>query len=107
MTLIPFHIYVSLMVVYQAVYNLQVGHIPLDVGSGFTGCYSSHIILEKGVAVIKLDDKVSDRVAAPINCALATVFSAVSVLPSDIKQTGKALVQVLTAFMFIKYTCVL
>ena len=46
------------------------------------------------MAVYKLDDRVSDRVAAPINCALATVINALSGKPANVKQTGKALVQV-------------
>lgn len=54
----------------------KVGHTSLAVKQGLNGCYASHIILGPGHHVVPIPDVLSDRVAAPINCALATVMHA-------------------------------
>ncbi len=51
----------------------KYGHAPLDSGSGLNGCYASHVVLRPGTALIPLPDAVTDRMAAPANCALATM----------------------------------
>lgn len=61
----------------------QYGHSALSVGTGFNGCYASHIVLSSGTAVISLPRNVSDKMAAPVNCALATMVNAVSNVPND------------------------
>lgn len=45
-------------------------------GSGLYGCYSTHIVLKKGTCVVQLPDNISNAIAAPANCALATVCCA-------------------------------
>lgn len=50
----------------------------LSDGTGWNGCYASHILLRKGTHVAKLPDNVPSRIAAPLNCALATMVNAVS-----------------------------
>ena len=46
--------------------------------SQLNGCYASHIILHSGTHVSKIPDHVQDRIASPVNCALATMVNAVS-----------------------------
>ena len=62
---------------------LQYGHSVISDGEGFNGCYASHIVLRRGTSVFPIADNVSDRVAAPINCALATMMNAISQIPKD------------------------
>lgn len=45
--------------------------------SGLAGTYASHILLTAGAAVLRVPEAVEDRIAAPINCALATMVNAV------------------------------
>lgn len=73
----------------------QVGHSSLDEGSGFSGCYASHIILDKGIAIFKIEDNVPDRLVAPINCALATMVNAISSIPPEKAWYQTALIQVI------------
>lgn len=54
----------------------KYGHAPLGDGTGFNGTYSSHIVLRAGTAIIPLPDEVTDEMAAPANCALATMIAA-------------------------------
>lgn len=54
----------------------KVGHTPLPFNQGLNGCYASHIILGQGHHIVPIPDELSDRVAAPVNCALATVMHA-------------------------------
>lgn len=42
------------------------------------GCYASHVIIHSGTHVVKIPDHLEDRIASPINCALATMINAVS-----------------------------
>ena len=63
-------------------------------GSGFNGCYATHIIIRKGTKVIKLPNSISDSVAATINCALATMVNSVDQIPANVKRNcNKVLVQ--------------
>jgi putative phosphonate catabolism associated alcohol dehydrogenase len=58
----------------------KYGHAPLDDGSGHNGCYASHIVLRPGTHIVRVPASVPDRVAAPANCALATMVNAISQL---------------------------
>ena len=89
-TLMHGYIIITIMHVFQ------YGHTQLSSGpAGFSGCYASHIVLRRGTTIVKIPPHVPDSVAAPINCALATVVSAVSAIPrGDTYRT--ALVQVST-----------
>ena len=64
---------------HQKCYSLfKYGHSHLSDGTGWNGCYASHIVLRKGTHVTKLPDNLPSRIAAPLNCALATMVNAVS-----------------------------
>jgi putative phosphonate catabolism associated alcohol dehydrogenase len=54
----------------------KYGHAPLDDGTGFNGTYASHVVLRAGTALFPLPDAVTDEMAAPANCALATMVAA-------------------------------
>ncbi|CAF1531350.1 unnamed protein product [Adineta steineri] len=69
----------------------KYGHAKLSDGSGFNGCYASHIILRRGTHVVKIPDTISDRCAAPINCSLATTMCAMEFVPKI--KNGRAFVQ--------------
>lgn len=62
----------------------KYGHLSLsDHGGGFNGCYASHLVLRAGTEVFPIPDSVTDREAAPINCALATMMSATESIPNN------------------------
>jgi putative phosphonate catabolism associated alcohol dehydrogenase len=55
----------------------KYGHASFGVGlRALSGCYSTHILLRRGTCVVRLPDGVPDAVAAPANCALATMCAA-------------------------------
>lgn len=64
----------------------KYGHAPLEDGSGLNGCYASHVVLRPGTAVVSVPESLEDSVAAPANCALATMVGATETLatPGDI-----------------------
>jgi putative phosphonate catabolism associated alcohol dehydrogenase len=68
----------------------KYGHAPLDSGSGLNGCYASHLVLRPGTKVIPLPESVTDAMAAPANCALATMVAATEPLA---RGGGTALIQ--------------
>lgn len=72
---------------------LQYGHGEVSKGSGLDGCYASHIVIKEGTVAIKIPDHVTDKMAAPLNCAMGTVMNALSNLP-PLDQSAKVLVQV-------------
>ena len=61
----------------------KYGHAGLDDGHGLNGCYASHILLRPGTHIVPLDAALDEGVAAPANCALATMVNALSDLPSQ------------------------
>ncbi|CAF0709770.1 unnamed protein product [Brachionus calyciflorus] len=72
----------------------KYGHAAMSSGSGFNGCYATHIIIRSGTEVIKLPHEISDGLAATINCALATMVNCVDQLPDNVKRSRKkALIQ--------------
>ena len=73
----------------------KYGHASTSSGTGFNGCYATHIVIRKGTKVIKLPDEICDNLGASINCALATMVNCVSQLPNNVKKIAdKALIQV-------------
>lgn len=80
----------------------KYGHAHMSNGSGFNGCYSSHIIIRKGTMMFKLPDQISDSLASSINCALATMVNCVENLPQNVKKSKKkALVQVFFLLIYL------
>lgn len=69
---------------------VKYGHAPLTTDAMMNGCFASHLRLLKGTSVVTLPDNVSDALAAPANCALATMMSVVEALP---KGTTSVLIQ--------------
>ena len=61
----------------------KYGHAPNSDGTGFNGCYASHIVLRQGTHIVKVPDSLPDRVVVSANCALATVINAVSRFPDS------------------------
>lgn len=57
---------------------LQYGHSPITDESQLNGCYVSHIIIHSGTHVVKVPDHVKDKIASPVNCALATMVNVTS-----------------------------
>ena len=80
----------------------KYGHASLSNGTGLNGTYATHILLRPGTAIIPLPDSVSDALAAPANCALATMVKAVEQLPATTKS-----VVVQGMGMLGLYTCAL
>lgn len=68
----------------------KYGHAALSDGSGLNGCYASHILLRPGTEILTVPDNLSDAIAAPANCALATIFNALEILPDP---CGSVLIQ--------------
>jgi putative phosphonate catabolism associated alcohol dehydrogenase len=68
----------------------KYGHAARNDGTGLNGCYASHIVLRKGTHVFSVPEVLSDAVAAPANCALATVVNALETLPDP---CDRALIQ--------------
>jgi D-arabinose 1-dehydrogenase-like Zn-dependent alcohol dehydrogenase len=67
----------------------------MNNGSGFNGCYATHIVLRKGTTIIKIPDEISDNLAASINCALATMVNCVTQIPDNVRNIAKkVLIQV-------------
>lgn len=52
---------------------MKYGHARITDGTGLNGTYATHILLRRGTHVVKLPDKLTSDIAAPANCALATV----------------------------------
>ena len=50
-----------------------------------SGCYATHIVLRRGTHTAKIPDDMPAAVAAPANCALATMTHAISLLPRKCK----------------------
>lgn len=68
----------------------KYGHASLNSGTGLNGCYSTHVVLRRGTTVIPIPDSISDALAAPVNCALATMCAAIERLPNS---GGTAVIQ--------------
>lgn len=60
----------------------KYGHAALSDGSGLNGCYASHIVLRPGTQIMAVPESLPDAIAAPANCALATIVNALEMLPN-------------------------
>ena len=54
----------------------KIGHVMHTSGNVPKGCYSSHILLGPGTAVVTLPPQLDTTLATPVNCALATMVAA-------------------------------
>jgi putative phosphonate catabolism associated alcohol dehydrogenase len=68
----------------------KYGHASLSDGTGLNGCYATHIVLRSGTYILPVPESLPDAVAAPANCALATIVNALDSLPDP---CDRALVQ--------------
>jgi len=68
----------------------KYGHAAFSDGSGLNGCYASHIVLRPGTQIMPVPVVLPDAIAAPANCALATIINAFETLPDPCE---RALVQ--------------
>ena len=59
----------------------KYGHGALSDGSGWNGCFATHILLRAGTHVVRIPDGLPNEIAAPANCALATMVNAVEQIP--------------------------
>jgi putative phosphonate catabolism associated alcohol dehydrogenase len=59
----------------------KYGHAAFGDGSGLNGCYASHILLRPGTHILPVPSQLADAIAAPANCALATIVNALETLP--------------------------
>ncbi|XP_037079357.1 2-deoxy-scyllo-inosamine dehydrogenase-like [Pollicipes pollicipes] len=57
---------------------MKYGHSTLSSGCGLNGCYSTHLLLRAGTHIVRLPPGLAANppLAAPANCALATVMCA-------------------------------
>ena len=69
----------------------KYGHLALSVAP-FSGGFATHILLEKGTCIARLDAAIPPAVAAPLNCSLATMVGAFrlagELLPSSVAILG-------------------
>jgi alcohol dehydrogenase len=54
----------------------KYGHTSISPGREFSGGFAECCLLNAGTGIVKLPDTVSDLLAAPVNCAIATVAAA-------------------------------
>jgi putative phosphonate catabolism associated alcohol dehydrogenase len=59
----------------------KYGHAPLGSGTGLNGTYASHVVLRRGTELVEIPSQVTDAMAAPANCALATMVAAIEGVP--------------------------
>ena len=58
----------------------KYGHADMNSGTGWNGCYATHLVIRKGTHIVKLPDNVPDKIGATLNCALASMTNAVEPL---------------------------
>jgi len=65
----------------------KYGHTSLAKGNGLDGCYGSHTLLRNGTHIVQIPNIIPDKLAAPINCAFATIHAALDPekLPKNIE----------------------
>ncbi|MGB0774490.1 MAG: alcohol dehydrogenase catalytic domain-containing protein [Akkermansiaceae bacterium] len=71
----------------------KYGHSSLDEGSGYNGCFASHIILRKGTHLVVLPDTMPDSLAVPANCALATMVAVIEPMLKTSNKLEKIMIQ--------------
>ncbi len=57
----------------------KYGHAAFE--EGLNGCYATHIDLRPGTHLVRVPEEIPDALAAPANCALATMVAATEFLP--------------------------
>lgn len=80
----------------------KYGHASVHDGSGLNGCYASHILIRRGTTLVPIPNSLPDELAAPANCALATMIHATDQLPEPCR-----LVVIQGAGMLGLYGCAL
>ena len=85
----------------------KYGHASIGNGSGFNGCYASHIIIRPGTFVIKLPKSINDDLAATINCALATMVNCIDQIPDRIKRNKQSTILIQVRYSFKSYISIL
>ena len=73
-----FGVYYFYFIVYT--FYFKYGHADMGSGTGWNGCYATHIVLRKGTHIVKLPDNVKDKIGATLNCAFASMTNAVEPL---------------------------
>lgn len=71
----------------------KYGHSSVEEGSGFNGCFSSHIILRKGTHLVEIPESMPDSHAVPANCALATMVAVLEPLLKAEVRPEKIMIQ--------------
>lgn len=61
----------------------KYGHAALADSRALHGCYASHLLLRSGTHLVGVPDRIPDPVAAPANCALATLVAVAETLPTQ------------------------
>jgi putative phosphonate catabolism associated alcohol dehydrogenase len=61
----------------------KYGHASMEGPGAFSGCYSTHIVLRAGTTLCEVPPDVTDAMAAPANCALATAIAVEEGLPGQ------------------------
>ncbi|XP_033120604.1 L-threonine 3-dehydrogenase-like [Anneissia japonica] len=87
----------------KCISGFMYGQGTLSSHQGFSGCFASHVIVKRGTKLVKLPDNVSDKMAAPLNCAIATMAHATSMLPTEDAKNKTVLIQ--GAGLFGIYGC--
>jgi putative phosphonate catabolism associated alcohol dehydrogenase len=62
----------------------KYGHAPLQEGDGLHGTYATHVVLRAGTHLVEVPPHLSDAVAAPANCAVATMVHLTEQLPASV-----------------------
>lgn len=64
----------------KCVQVFKYGHARFKPKDELNGCYASHLVLKAGTKMVRLPDRVTDAMAAPANCALATMMASTETL---------------------------
>lgn len=58
----------------------KYGHLSSVESPSLTGGFAEHVVILPGTAVFKVPDRLTDAIAAPANCALATVVHGITAI---------------------------
>lgn len=67
----------------KCLHLLKYGHTRCDQEPALTGGYAEHLHLQPGTTVFRVPDALPDELAAPANCALATVVHGLEAIPTE------------------------
>ena len=87
----------------------KYGHSRQRPGDVPLGCYSTHILLGRGTAVVSLPPSLDVPLATPVNCALATMVAARAAARKHglTRRTGERRVLIFGAGLLGLYGCAL